>query len=122
MRPQAKDEAFREQQAILKRRRNPELMQKYEDEVATRRRGESAASAELRAVQAGKGEGDALDAWQKLKQEGKVLTTDTAPRDPDSARFGSEGLIAQRMDEQLPYIDQGCVAPPGEAHERRPSG
>ena len=30
--------------------------------------------------------------------------------EPCARRWGSEGLIGERMDEQLPYIDQGYVA------------
>lgn len=30
-------------------------------------------------------------------------------RDADSSRLGSDGLIAERIDEKLPYIDDGYV-------------
>ena len=52
---------------------------------------------------------DTLDEWKKLKDEGKVLSSDEMERDAQSARMGSEGLIAERIDENLPYIDQGYV-------------
>lgn len=32
--------------------------------------------------------------WKALKEQGKVLTSDTAERDKDSERLGSEGLVA----------------------------
>mmetsp|Transcript_29328 Transcript_29328/g.94566 ORF Transcript_29328/g.94566 Transcript_29328/m.94566 type:complete len:171 (+) Transcript_29328:42-554(+) len=103
----AKEASFREQQEILRRRRNPSAMEEYEDDVRQRRAEILARDAELRAVQEGRLEGDALEQWKALRAQGKVLTSETAVRDPDSARLGSEGLVAQRMDEQLPYIDQG---------------
>ena len=49
-----------------------------------------------------------LPALQKLKEEGKVKASEQE-RDADSARLGSEGLIAERIDEKLPYIDSGYV-------------
>jgi hypothetical protein len=103
----AKEASFREQQEILRRRRNPGAMEEYELDVRQRRAELLAKDAELRAVQEGKLEGDALEQWKALRAQGKVLTSETAVRDPDSSRLGSEGLVAQRMDEQLPYIDQG---------------
>ncbi len=105
----AKEAAFREQQEILARRRDPEKWAAYERAVAERRAASIASDAELRAMQSGNVDGDVLDAWKKLKEEGKVVTTDTAQRDKDSERFGSDGLIGERMDANMPYIDQGYV-------------
>ena len=34
---------------------------------------------------------------------------DETERDADSSRLGSAGLIAERIDEKLPYIDDGYV-------------
>ena len=65
--------------------------------------------AELKALQQNtKGE-DGLEEWKRLKAEGKVQASDDMERDADSGRLGSEGLIATRIDENLPYIDQGYV-------------
>jgi len=105
----AKDDSFREQKEILARRRDPAKMRLYEQEVAAKRSLAVTGDAELRAMQAGRIEGDSLEVWKQLKQEGKVLTSETAVREPGSERMGSEGLVAQRMDEQMPYIDQGYV-------------
>ena len=60
------------------------------------------ANKELKDLQSGAGGTDALEAWQQLKAEGKVLASDDMERDADSSRMGSEGLIAERIDENLP--------------------
>ena len=66
--------------------------------------------AELKAVQKNSG-ADTLEAWKALKDEGKVLSSDDMSRDTDTNVLGSkDGLIAERIDENLPYIDQGYVA------------
>jgi len=36
-------------------------------------------------------------------------TVQDTERDKDSARMGSDGLIAERIDTKLPYIDDGYV-------------
>ena len=41
--------------------------------------------------------------------QGKVKGMDETERDADSSRLGSAGLIAERIDEKLPYIDDGYV-------------
>lgn len=51
---------------------------------------------------------DTLGDWKKLKDEGKVVASEQE-RDAGSARMGSEGLISERIDEKLPYIDSGYV-------------
>ena len=38
-----------------------------------------------------------------------TLASQDMERDADSSRLGSEGFIAERIDEKLPYIDQGYV-------------
>lgn len=105
----AKEEAFRTQQEMLRRRRDPNAMDEYFEEVESRRSETMAAGAELKAVQAGQ-RGDALEAWKELKEQGLVKGMDETERDADSSRMGSEGLIAERIDEKLPYIDSGYVA------------
>ena len=68
------------------------------------------AGAELKALQTTDVAGaDTLEAWKQLKEEGKVKSSDDMERDAQSSRLGSEGLIATRIDENLPYIDQGYV-------------
>ena len=108
----AKDEAFKAQQEMLARRRDPEAMAKYEAEVAERRKEVAEQGSELIELQLREnadGE-DGLEAWKQLKAEGKVLSSDDMERDADSRRMGSEGLIAQRIDTNLPYTDQGYVS------------
>ena len=108
----AKDEAFKAQQAMLARRRDPEAMAKYEADVAERRSEIAQKGSELIELQLrdNKDGEDGLEAWKQLKAEGKVLSSHDMERDADSARMGSEGLIAQRIDTNLPYTDQGYVA------------
>lgn len=52
---------------------------------------------------------DPLTDWKKLRDEGKIKIGKDLERDPKSARLGSEGLIEVRVDERMPYIDQGYV-------------
>ena len=101
----AKDAAWKAQQEMLERRRNPELMAEYNREVEERRRAETERDAELKNLQK---TGD-FEAWQRLREEGKVQGVDETERDADSSRLGSEGLIAERIDEKLPFIDSGYV-------------
>ena len=82
-------------------------MAEYMREVDTKRAEAMAADAELRELQQ-RGGGDKLDEWKQLRAEGKVKASGQE-RDAGSARLGSEGLIAERIDEQLPYIDDGYV-------------
>lgn len=106
----AKDAAWKEQQEMLERQRNPEKMNEYKAQVNARRAEATAADAELKALQKKGGDGDdSLEEWRRLKEEGKVQGMDETERDADSSRMGSEGLIAERIDEKLPYIDSGWV-------------
>ena len=76
-----------------------------------RRREQQMRKAELKAVQKDTSGADTLEAWKALKDEGKVLSSDDMSRDTDTNVLGSkDGLIAERIDENLPYIDQGYVA------------
>ena len=104
-----KEAQWREQQEIMARRRNPAAQEAYFKEVEANRAKASAANAELKQLQkGGGGDGDVLEDWKKLKEEGKVVASEQE-RDADSARMGSAGLIAERIDEKLPYIDSGYV-------------
>lgn len=47
--------------------------------------------------------------WQRLKDEGKIKMGKDLERDAASSRLGSEGLLEVRVDERMPYIDQGYV-------------
>jgi hypothetical protein len=92
----------------LERRNNPEKWAKYFEEVEQRRSG----LYEEKAVynfQQQQGQGDPLDSWKKLRAEGKVKVGSDLQRDPTTSRLGSEGLIDVRVDERMPYIDQGYV-------------
>jgi len=105
-----KDEAWEAQQEILRRRRNPELMEQYEQDVAERRSDTAASDKDLKEMQLSRDDGkDKLEAWQRLRDEGKVKIMDETERDKGSERMGSAGLIGERMDAQLPYIDAGYV-------------
>jgi len=107
----AKDAAFKAQQEMLQRRRNPEGMDEYMAEVYQRRAETMAAGSELKELQQrNAGGADALEDWKKLKDEGIIQASDDMERDADSERMGSDGLIASRIDENLPYIDQGYVS------------
>ena len=105
----AKEAEWKAQQEMMKRRGDPNAKAAYFEEVESRRQATAASDAELRSVQGGRRDGkDVLEDWQKLKEEGKVKASEQE-RDADSARLGSEGLIAERIDEKLPYIDSGYV-------------
>ena len=97
------------QQEILERRRDPRKMREYEEETDKRRKE----LAEERAVykfQRKQEDGyDPLTDWKRLKEEGKIKIGKDLERDEGSRRLGSEGLINVRVDERMPYIDQGYV-------------
>jgi len=104
-----KEEQFRAQQEMMARRRDPKKMEAYFQEVEASRRAEMAKDAELRQLQKGASGGDQLEDWNRLKEAGKVQSMDDMERDKDSERAGSAGLIGERIDEKLPYIDAGYV-------------
>ena len=52
---------------------------------------------------------DPLEEWTRLKEDGTITVGSQLERDPTSERLGSEGLVDVRIDELLPYIDQGYV-------------
>ena len=112
-REEYKRQQFEEQEAIqremLERRRNPEKMQEYYDD----RRKRLKTLSEERDVykfqnKIEKGY-DPLKDWQRLREEGKIKIGEDLERDAKSARLGSEGLQDVRVDERMPYIDQGYV-------------
>merc|ERR1712087_705304 len=85
----AKEEAWRAQQEVLRRRRNPDAMDEYMTESANRRAEASGSDKELKSLQLKSTGADNLEAWQKLREEGKVKSMDTTERDKDSERWGS---------------------------------
>ena len=105
-----KEREYQEQLAMLARRRNPEAQAAYFAEVEEKRVKVAQADAELKALQRGANDGsDTLGDWMQMKKEGKVVASEQE-RDKDSKVLGSkDGLIAERIDEKLPYIDSGYV-------------
>ena len=95
------------QREIMERRRNPEKMQAYEEQVRERRE-KLQKEKDVWSFQQ-KAEGDALDDWKKLREDGKITVGTDLERDESSSRLGSEGLVDVRVDERLPYIDKGYV-------------
>ena len=103
-----KEEQTRIQQEILERRRNPEKMKRYEENVVKRRSGLDEERKVWDFQNKNTGE-DPLKAWSNLRSQGKIKVGSELERDPTSSRFGSDGLVEVRTDERLPYIDQGYV-------------
>lgn len=103
-----KDEQERAQQEILERRRNPNKMRKYEEDVVERRSGLDEERSVWDFQNNNTGE-DPMNAWNRLRREGKIKVGSELERDPTTSRLGSEGLVDVRTDERLPYIDQGYV-------------
>eukprot|EP00563_Minutocellus_polymorphus_P021098 CAMPEP_0197718422 /NCGR_PEP_ID=MMETSP1434-20131217/2585_1 /TAXON_ID=265543 /ORGANISM="Minutocellus polymorphus, Strain CCMP3303" /LENGTH=190 /DNA_ID=CAMNT_0043303073 /DNA_START=130 /DNA_END=702 /DNA_ORIENTATION=+ len=96
------------QREIMERRRNPEIMEKYEEDVA-KRRNDLQKEKDVWSFQQKTDGTDALDDWNRLREEGKIKVGSDLERDASSSRLGSEGLVDVRVDELLPYIDQGYV-------------
>lgn len=98
------------QAEVLERRRNPDLMRAYERDVAEKRtqlqEERNVWDFQTKKAEAGY---DPLTEWTRLREEGKITVGSDLERDPESARWGSEGLVEVRVDERLPYIDQGYV-------------
>lgn len=103
-----KEEQEALQREILMRRANPEKMQEYRNDV-TERRTSLTEERELWNFQQANSKEDPLETWNALREEGKIKVGSDLERDPDSSRLGSEGLIGVRIDERMPYIDQGYV-------------
>jgi hypothetical protein len=102
-----RDEMMAAQNEIMERRNNPEKMAQYEREVQEKR-GKLNEEREIWNFQQ-KTDGDPLDDWNQLRKEGKIKVGSDLERDEGSRRFGSEGLVDVRVDERMPYIDQGYV-------------
>eukprot|EP00591_Stephanopyxis_turris_P001997 CAMPEP_0195524134 /NCGR_PEP_ID=MMETSP0794_2-20130614/23812_1 /TAXON_ID=515487 /ORGANISM="Stephanopyxis turris, Strain CCMP 815" /LENGTH=207 /DNA_ID=CAMNT_0040654297 /DNA_START=56 /DNA_END=679 /DNA_ORIENTATION=+ len=97
------------QREIRERRNNPERMAEYDAEIANRRRKLSE-DRDVYKFQNKVEEGyDPLTDWERLRAEGKIVIGDDLERDKGSERLGSAGLQEVRVDERMPYIDQGYV-------------
>eukprot|EP00548_Thalassiothrix_antarctica_P006903 CAMPEP_0194146948 /NCGR_PEP_ID=MMETSP0152-20130528/22431_1 /TAXON_ID=1049557 /ORGANISM="Thalassiothrix antarctica, Strain L6-D1" /LENGTH=168 /DNA_ID=CAMNT_0038847607 /DNA_START=178 /DNA_END=684 /DNA_ORIENTATION=- len=105
-----REEAEKAQLEVLERRRNPELMEQYNEEKNANRQklNEDRDVWDFQQKKGGKGY-DPLDEWNKLRKEGKIKVGSDLERDEGTRRLGSEGLIDVRIDERMPYIDQGYV-------------
>ena len=101
----AKEAEYRAMQEMLERRRNPAKMAAYEAEVERRREEISAKDAELKELQK---TGD-YAAWQKMREEGKLQASDDMVREAGDRSWGGVGLVAERIDTKLPFIDSGYV-------------
>lgn len=97
------------QREIMERRRNPNKMEEYMEGIE-KNRAKLQEEKEVYDFQQKVEEGyDPLGDWKRLRKEGKVILGDDLERDPTSSRLGSEGLQDVRVDERMPYIDQGYV-------------
>ena len=96
------------QREIMERRKNPALMEAYEEQVA-KRRNDLQKEKDVWAFQQKTDGTDTLDDWKRLREEGKIKVGSDLERDASSSRLGSEGLQEVRVDERMPYIDQGYV-------------
>ena len=104
-----KEKMIEAQKEILERRRNPAKRREYEEKIE-RRRQALAEEKDVYTFQNKKEDGyDPLVDWKRLKDEGKIKMSKDLERDVSSSRLGSEGLIDVRVDERMPYIDQGYV-------------
>jgi len=104
-----RDEQIKAQKEILARRRNPKLMSEYEEAIRQNRQ-KLAEEKDVYKFQQKVQEGyDPLTDWKRLREEGKIKIGSDLKRDKGTERLGSEGLIDVRVDERMPYIDQGYV-------------
>lgn len=103
------EQMWKAQQEILERRRDPRKMRQYEEERSAARE-ELAREKAIYKFQKKDEEGyDPLTDWKRLKDEGKIKIGKDLERDASTSRLGSEGLIDVRVDERMPYIEQGWV-------------
>ena len=112
-REEARQRQLDEQEAIqremLERRRNPDKMQEYMNDRKERLQ-KFADDRKVYNFQNKVEPGyDPLTDWKRLREEGKIEIGEDLKRDENSARLGSEGLQEVRVDERMPYIDQGYV-------------
>lgn len=104
-----REEQISAQKEILERRRNPKLMSEYEQKTQQNRQ-KLAEERDVYKFQQKVQDGyDPLMDWKRLRKEGKIKIGTDLERDKGSERLGSEGLIDVRVDERMPYIDQGYV-------------
>ena len=89
------------------RRRNPAKKAEYDAAVNTRRAAASNKDAELKELQKGGGK-EALDKWQQMRDEGKIDAF-TKKREAGERSLGGVGLLPDRIDENMPFIDSGYV-------------
>jgi len=96
---------------IKERRKNPDKMDEYFQEVGNSRR-KLREEREVWNFQQDPTK-DPLEDWERLRKEGKIKVGSDLERDKSSERLGSEGLVEVRVDERMPYIDQGWVEAEG---------
>lgn len=97
------------QREILERRTDPEAMGRYEAEIR-QRRAKLMQEKQVYKFQSEVQEGvDPIDEWKEKREKGEILVGDDLERDASTERLGSEGLQEVRVDERMPYIDQGYV-------------
>ena len=104
-----RDEQERALKEIQARRRNPEAMEQYEQEVQERREILMNERAKWDFQTPSSPDVDPKAEWDRLRAEGEIKVGSDLERDESSSRLGSEGLVDQRVDELLPYIDAGYV-------------
>ena len=135
----AKEAEWKAQQEIINRRRNPEAMAAYEAEVNARRaaaaekvsdsssldifnhtltplrchpathlRFSLSQDAELKELQKGNVDGDAMEGGSDFGMRGSYPPSRRTGRQA-SGRWESEGLMPDRLDEEMPFIDSGYV-------------
>lgn len=97
------------QKEILERRRNPDKMADYNRQVAEGRRKLMEDRQVWDFQKKVEKDYDPIDTWKQLREEGKIKVGSDLERDESSRRLNSEGLIDVRIDERMPYIDQGYV-------------
>lgn len=98
------------QKEVMERRRNPAKMREYESEVAAKRQKLTEDRQVWDFQTKAEKDYDPLTDWNRLREEGKIQVGSDLERDEGSRRLGSEGLIDVRIDERMPYIDQGYVS------------
>ena len=105
-----REEMVAAQEEVLERRRNPAKMREYEQEKL-RNRAKLTEERNVYEFQNKVETGyDPLTDWTRLRAEGKIKIGKDLKRDETTSRLGSEGLIDVRVDERMPYIDQGYVS------------
>ncbi|GMH89869.1 hypothetical protein TrST_g9253 [Triparma strigata] len=104
-----KDEQEKALKEIQARRRNPKAMEEYNQETNERRQELMNERSKWDFQQKVEPGFDPKDEWDRLRAAGEIKVGSDLERDESSSRLGSEGLVDQRIDELLPYIDAGYV-------------